>query len=679
MPISAALPVILLLGACSGGSPTTPATGTDTSNPTCTGNCQSASLSNLTVADVQQVIAQAVAEAQARGTNATIAVVDRVGNVLAVFRMGDPATRSVTVTTSPDGSAPVAGGLEGIRLPVQVAPVNIDQAAAIAKAVTGAYLSSEGNAFSTRVASQIVQEHFNPGEMLQPAGPLFGVQFSSLACSDLTRSFTGAPGPGPQRTPLGLSADPGGFPLYKNGTVVGGVGVLADGFYTIDKSIMGRDVDMDEAIALAATFGFAAPVDRRSDRITVDGKVLRFTDVEFADLGANPQTAPGFATLTPAVGQLIPVPGYTDGIIRDGTVFGQPGSGVRPDGDQDFPGRDAFVLVDEANNLRYPPRGGTDAAIVGGAVLTESEVRTLLQSALDVANRARAQIRRPVGSQARVTISVVDSQGEILGIARTRDAPLFGTDVSLQKARTSAFMSSSSAASFVATLPDARYLSTTDAAVSVVRSIPLSGYVDAFRAFLNDPNALADGRFAYTDRAYGNLSRPFFPDGIDGANQGPMSKPPGEWSPFSTGMQLDLSINAVLQHVLFVAGVPGIPDVTPGCAGVQLAPDLSSVGQTITGVRLGNGLQIFPGSVPIYRGSTLIGGVGVSGDGVDQDDMVAFLGLNNAGQALGGAINNAPVEMRSDNLLPQGVRLRYVQCPQAPFIDTTDDNVCGGK
>jgi len=679
LPISAALPVILLLGACSGGSPTTPATGTDTSNPTCTGNCQSASLSNLTVADVQQVIAQAVAEAQARGTNATIAVVDRVGNVLAVFRMGDPATRSVTVTTSPDGSAPVAGGLEGIRLPVQVAPVNIDQAAAIAKAVTGAYLSSEGNAFSTRVASQIVQEHFNPGEMLQPAGPLFGVQFSSLACSDLTRSFTGAPGPGPQRTPLGLSADPGGFPLYKNGTVVGGVGVLADGFYTIDKSIMGRDVDMDEAIALAATFGFAAPVDRRSDRITVDGKVLRFTDVEFADLSANPQTAPGFATLTPAVGQLIPVPGYTDGIIRDGTVFGQPGSGVRPDGDQDFPGRDAFVLVDEANNLRYPPRGGTDAAIVGGAVLTESEVRTLLQSALDVANRARAQIRRPVGSQARVTISVVDSQGEILGIARTRDAPLFGTDVSLQKARTSAFMSSSSAASFVATLPDARYLSTTDAAVSVVRSIPLSGYVDAFRAFLNDPNALADGRFAYTDRAYGNLSRPFFPDGIDGANQGPMSKPPGEWSPFSTGMQLDLSINAVLQHVLFVAGVPGIPDVTPGCAGVQLAPDLSSVGQTITGVRLGNGLQIFPGSVPIYRGSTLIGGVGVSGDGVDQDDMVAFLGLNNAGQALGGAINNAPVEMRSDNLLPQGVRLRYVQCPQAPFIDTTDDNVCGGK
>jgi hypothetical protein len=55
------------------------------------------------------------------------------------------------------------------------------------------------------------------------------------------------------------------------------------------------------------------------------------------------------------------------------------------------------------------------------------------------------------------------------------------------------------------------------------------------------------------------------------------------------------------------------------------------------------------------------------------------MGLHNAGQTLGGAINNAPAEMRADNLLPQGVRLRYVQCPQAPFIDGTDDNVCGGK
>ena len=53
-------------------------------------------------------------------------------------------------------------------------------------------------------------------------------------------------------------------------------------------------------------------------------------------------------------------------------------------------------------------------------------------------------------------------------------------------------------------------------------------------------------------------------------------------------------------------------------------PALTDVPQNCTGIsRLPNGIQIFPGSVPIYRGNTLVGGIGVSGDGVDQDDMVA--------------------------------------------------------
>src|SRR5262249_23135093 len=179
----------------------------------------------------------------------TIAVVDRVGNVLGVYRMGLPANRSVMLATALDssGNAVISGGLEGIRLPRPVVPVNIDDQAAIAKAITGAYLSSEGNAFSTRTASQIVQEHFNPGEEFQPAGPLFGVQFSQLACSDFSRASSGtAVGPGPRRSPLGLSADPGGFPLYKDGTVVGGVGVIADGVYGLDKSIADVDDSTDE-------------------------------------------------------------------------------------------------------------------------------------------------------------------------------------------------------------------------------------------------------------------------------------------------------------------------------------------------------------------------------------------------------------------------------------------------
>jgi len=670
------LAIVVCIAACSGGDPVATTTGTDQTTG-CSGACGAATTS-LTVADVQQVIAQAVAEAQARGVNATIAVVDRVGNVLAVYRMGTAATRSVTITTTP-GAATISGGLEGIRLPTALVPtVNIDHAAAIAKAITGAYLSSEGNAFSSRTASQIVQEHFNPREQFQPSGPLFGVQFSQLACSDLMRSFDGVgPSAGPQRSPLGLSADPGGFPLYKSGTVVGGVGVLADGFYTIDKDIADSDADVDEAIAYAATVSFAAPVDRRGDRITADGKTFRFSDVDFDQLRANPASAPAFGTIAGSVGALITVPGYFDGVIRAGTTFGQAASGVRADGDVNYPGRDAFVLVDAANALRYPPRAGTDGAALGGAVLTQSEVRSLVDSALDIANRARAQIRRPVGSQARVSVSVVDTQGEILGIARTRDAPVFGTDVSLQKARTAAFMSSASAAAFLGTLPDAKYLTTSDTSVAVTRAIVINSYVGALRTFLGDSAALT-GNIAYSDRANGNLSRPLFPDGIDNEAAGPLSKPAGEWSPFSTGLQLDVAMNAILQHVLFVAGAP-VPDVAPGCAGVQLANDLSSVGQTITGVRLGNGLQIFPGSVPIYRGTTLVGALGVSGDGVDQDDMIAFLGVHNAGESLGGALGNAPKGGRADTVIAQGVRLRYVQCPQSPFLNSTDDNVCEGK
>ncbi len=76
---------------------------------------------------------------------------------------------------------------------------------------------------------------------------------------------------GPKRAPLGLSADAGGFPLYKNGVVVGGVGVMADGVYSFDPEIQDVDHDGEEAIALAATQGFAAPAEIQADRVTVDG------------------------------------------------------------------------------------------------------------------------------------------------------------------------------------------------------------------------------------------------------------------------------------------------------------------------------------------------------------------------------------------------------------------------
>ena len=97
--------------------------------------------------------------------------------------------------------------------------------------------------------------------------------------------------------------------------------------------------------------------------------------------------------------------------------------------------------------------------------------------------------------------------------------------------------------------------------------------------------------------------------------------------------------------------------------------------------RLANGIQIFSGGVPIYRGNQLVGALGVSGDGIDQDDMISFLGVHNGG-ARAGTIGNAPLAMRADTVVVPvgaGVRLRYVNCPFAPFLDSNEQNVCEGK
>ena len=653
--ISLAL-ILFLLTSCGGGS-SPPAQGVDTNTPPtgCSGNCADTP-TQLSISDVENAIAQAVAEAQARGVSATIAVVDRVGNVLGVFRMNAAAT---SVTIGSPGAA-IDGGLEGVN----IVP---DSLAAIAKAVTAAYLSTEGNAFSTRTASQIVQAHFNPHDNLQPGGPLFGVQFSALPCSDLLARFAGgAPSAGPYRSPLGLSADPGGFPLYKGGTPVGGVGVISDALYSLDPDITDVDVDNDELIALAGSGGLAAPGDRRADRITVDGRLLRFSDGDSEDLMADPNAAPAFGTINNVAGVLLAVPGYVGATISAGLPFAQPASGIRADA-LDFSGLDAFVLVDSLNAERFRPQAGTD----GAGALTAVEVQVILAEALGVANNARAQIRQPTGTPSRVSISVVDTNGVILGIVRGRDAPVFGIDVSLQKARTAAFYSSSAAAAALNGVPPATYL---DGGLVVLRKEALSQYVTDVRTFLGLPNALADGAIAFSDRAGGNLSRPFYPDGITGNPNGPFSKPAGEWSPFSTGLQLDLVYNALIQHVGFVLGAAA--DVPLNCTGIDGFDNAFAQAGVIS--QLANGTQIFPGSVPIYRGSQLVGAIGVSGDGVDQDDMIGFLGVHNAGLQLGG-IGNAAAAIRADTLVPQGTRLRYVNCPIAPFIDSDEQMVCDGK
>jgi len=481
----------LCLAGCGGGSSSAGGTFTPTPSPTPGATRVYAepnpSAEHLTTDDVKKIIAQAAGEAQALNYPAIISVVDRVGNVLAVFRMNGAATRLIT--------SKITG--TGVPNPEPVDLQDRDVEAtmgAISKAVTAAYLSSSGNAFSTRTASMITQQHFPPSPITPglESGPLFGVQFSQLPCSDLnTRFIEGNAGPaafiGPKRAPLGLAADAGGLPLYKNGVVVGGIGVMADGDYAFDPDTSNVDADPEEYMALAGIQGFEPAADIRADRIPVDGSTLRFSDARVE--GLHPLKS-DFAAIDKVIGSLVKVNGYFDGVgVLPGTPYGTEASGFRYATAAEFSNPDAFVLTDGAGHDRYPIRGGTDAADVGEP-LTAAEVRAVLEEAFKVMSRARAQIRRPLDSRAQVTISVVDSLGTPLGLVRGPDAPIFGTDVSLQKARTAAFFSNKEAANQI--------LGDLDAGVPV--------FVQQVRDFLGDPTALT-GKIAFADRSGGNLSR----------------------------------------------------------------------------------------------------------------------------------------------------------------------------
>jgi uncharacterized protein GlcG (DUF336 family) len=70
-----------------------------------------------------------------------------------------------------------------------------------------------------------------------------------------------------------------------------------------------------------------------------------------------------------------------------------------------------------------------------------------------------------------------------------------------------------------------------------------------------------------------------------------------------------------------------------------------------------SGIVFFPGSAGLYRNGTLVGGLGVSGDGVDEDDYVTNGGT---------AGLEAPTNIRADQIMDQGVRLPYFKFPRNP-------------
>jgi uncharacterized protein GlcG (DUF336 family) len=517
-------------------------------------NPPSATATNLISTDVQTILQQAASAAASLGKAVTIVVSDREGNILGRFAMtGAPATTTIR-------SVGAAGqGLEGTVAPALEA--------ATAKAATAAFFSTTGNAFSTRTAGFIIQEHFPPGISFRAGGPLYGVQFSSLPCGDIKQ----------MSARLGLSGDPGGLPIYKAGLAAGGIGVEGDGLYTVDRDPSDSDQPFEELIAASGIRGFEAPAGIRGDTILVDGIRLPFSNVTNA-----------------------PVPATTASIA---------GAVISPAPASEFVSQVVGGVAGEVSPRFFPFIAGTAPST---NALTAAEVTTIISHAAQQANITRAAIRQPLGSNARVTIAVVDTAGVVLGVFRQQDAPVFGYDVAVQKARTAAFFSSANAA-------------------TALRAASFGAYVDRAAA----DGLQFNGAFAFSDRAIGFLHRPFFPDGIDNSAAGPFSTSIGNWSPFNVGLQLDLvRTNFLASLSAPVAGCTSIP-------------------------ALANGIQIFAGSVPLYKGSVLVGAIGISGDGIDQDDLIAAAGANGF---------SPPVGVRSDQVFVRGVRLPFLKFPRSPNL-----------
>lgn len=445
----------------------------------------------LTAEQVSQILAQAASQMR---PGQAVAVVDREGIVLGVY-----ATTGATQDA-------------------------IDKA--IVRARTGAYFQSSQNAFTTRTARFIIQDHFPWPVRNTPGGPLYGVQFSNLPGTDMLSA---------SQVPA-ISADPGGLPLFFAGRLpAGGIGVAGDGSDVAPRANLAADGqrvyngkeerDFDESVALAGAGGQGAPGNLRLNMMAPAG--IQATKVFLAGTGLKfPFTASPVARGQPfrTLNQLV-----ADGA---GTIIVAPAA-AQPN---PYPKVDAsrFGIAGEFKNTTQPGFGlvASDDPFPDDQRLTLDDVETILRDAVRQALEDRAAIRLPIGVPIIVHIAVTDRDGDVLGVFRMNDGTNFSFDVAVQKARTAAFFS--------------------------------------------------DDNHAISTRAVGFAAQRFFAPGISpGGVPGPLFE-----------LQNELSL-------------------TPGNLGTGPVP---------------NGITIFPGGVPLYKNGVLVGAIGVSGDGVEQDDRVAFAG-----------------------------------------------------
>ena len=456
--------------------------------------------------------------------------------------------------------------------------------------------------------------------------------------ADILSTFYTAPdsygymsGYAPNAQSRGIATLPGGIPIVKNNTIVGGIGVFypgATGFATEENSILSSTYDptkLDRSMeaeycAFVATGGF--PSGGAAQNQLVGGIALPTS----GSFGLNAALS---TTRIDLVGITLPIfgmPGQngTTQLLQFGQALGE-GTATNSILANLLPrdGMTNYVQYTGAPPNLVPVGTATSQAFAGlfapegylvtphdGVNFTAAQVNTIIMQSVNQALQTRSAIRLPLNQNAKMTIAVTDVTGEVLGLFRMPDGTTFSLDVAVGKAR------------------NLRY------------------YNDATQLQSIDQVPGVPAGTAFTNRTIRYLSLPRFPEGIDFPS-GPFSQINDGGTNLNTAQTVGVPLPASAFQSVF-----GFSSFHPGSNFRQPAT-------ATTPIQNQNGIIYFPGSSGIYVGGQLISGFGISGDGVDQDDVVTFGGQ---------AGYNAPDSLRADFQFVRGVRLPYQKFNRQPIL-----------
>ena len=365
--------------------------------------------------------------------------------------------------------------------------------------------------------------------------------------------------------------------------------------------------------------------------------------VQFGAAGAKPAGLPIPSLDIPfgridLVGITLDVIGPRPGIlgVRDLVAFGNNLRAQAPAGTLVANGTDQIVKpgITYADGQSVPEgwlvraHDGGDFNGDGLPDITAADVMRIVNQGVTEANLVRAAIRLPISSRTRMVLAVADRSGEVLGLFRMPDATFFSIDVAVAKARNTAYYADVSA-------------------IQIVDRVEQSFGVATTRV----PKGVA-----FTNRTFRFLAEPRFPSGVEGSR-------PGEFSVLhdiarATGISPTSGSNIVrlvessapISAAVFNSGLASAAGHDAFFPATNFRDPSNIANQ--------NGIVFFPGSSSVYKNGQLMGGFGVSGDGVDQDDVVTFQGST-------GFTPPATV-LRADSIVVDGVRLPYAKFLRNP-------------